>query len=274
MRTQFILIVISMSIFGLTVMGQDLKKASDAGEALKFTKLPGKVKGAITAQIKFPLTPWDGKAKSIKCGDLAVTIAPTVNPKPWNRQVKAFGNISTGKCAFEVANVPAGEGWTLTTRLLPTTTCQYQPGASPFPASVKPGQTLVYNIDIPSIDCVDPITWNLKGTIRVNVGNMGGNNLGNFGCSNISIRYYGTGKPNPMVAATGNIASGKCTYSAPNLPAKPTSAAIGATFPKTCDQRVFTHGPPQPSGVSLWGMPVSNFGFDFDVYAIRCDVAK
>ena len=84
----------------------------------------------------------------------------------------------------------------------------------------------------------------LSGTITIK--ELSGNNLGGFGCSNISVHLASlirTGSPytwSMKMPASGDVRSGKCRYSFSNVRAgSDFTVGLTANFPRSCDLKVF-----------------------------------
>jgi len=84
----------------------------------------------------------------------------------------------------------------------------------------------------------------LSGTITIK--ELSGNNLGGFGCSNINVHLASlirTGPPytwSMKAPASGDVRSGRCRYSIPNVRSgSDFTVGLTASFPRSCDLKVF-----------------------------------
>ena len=104
-----------------------------------------------------------------------------------------------------------------------------------------------------------------------------GNNLGNFGCSNLGVGINRIDAKRPYDwkrsgTATGDISTKRCSFSVPNVPAYGTFVAvIKARFPKPCDQKTFDATTSFPMQLKKGGEVLK---YNFVVSLIKCVVVK
>ncbi len=114
----------------------------------------------------------------------------------------------------------------------------------------------------------------VKGTIIIK--NVSGNNLGNFGCDDISVTLSDLTAPQDKrwqlkTTATGDFSTRKCAYKIARVPADNSfSAAVSPQFPGGCDQKSFQTSASFPMKVS----PYQTLTYDFTVTKISCTLVK
>ncbi len=115
----------------------------------------------------------------------------------------------------------------------------------------------------------------VKGEILIK--EIGGNNLGKFGCSNIVVGINRIDAKRPYDwkrggTATGDISTKQCSFSVPNVPAYGTFVAvISAKFPNGCDQKIFNATTSFPMQLKKGGEVLV---YNFAVSKISCVMVK
>ena len=117
-----------------------------------------------------------------------------------------------------------------------------------------------------------------NGTVRGNIAikKMSGNNLGNFGCSNLTVTVASFNKKRPyswQVADTakGVIKDGRCSYSINDVPMNGSfTVSLSANFPKTCDLKIFKPDSSFPMKRTSRGP----FEYNPAVHEIACTIVK
>ena len=115
----------------------------------------------------------------------------------------------------------------------------------------------------------------VKGEILIK--EIGGNNLGNFGCSNLVVGINRIDAKRPYDwertgSATGDISTKRCTYTISNVPAHGRFVAvIGANFPNGCDQKLFDATTSFPMQLKKGGEVLV---YNFAVSRISCVMLK
>ena len=113
------------------------------------------------------------------------------------------------------------------------------------------------------------------GSVRgqITIKQVSGNNLGDFGCSNISVSASGLGKGawSRSVGSHGKFSDRVCEYSLPRVPANvPFTVTLAGNFPRGCDLKVFKSDSSFPMTVKSRG----SITFNPTIQQITCTIVK
>lgn len=116
------------------------------------------------------------------------------------------------------------------------------------------------------------LTGTVKGTVVIK--EMSGNNLGNFGCSNLRVNVSSLNvkeKWSRSRTAGGNIRTLKCAFQVTGVPSEDQFiVSVAANFPKGCDLKIFKAESSFPTKIKGG----ETLTYDQIVTQIKCEIVK